>query len=253
MTETETVATSDATLNNSDAPTQDAPELVVPEAEPNAGEQAQETQSPPKDDADKMRRSMQRRIDKRTADLYAARAEKDQLAQRLAAIEARLQGTTEQEAPAVDPVALAREIATVERITERSNNVARDGEKRFSGEFRVALATVRDEAGELFHPSGKPTALGEAILDAEDPAGLLHYIGTNPDIASELQGLSAAAIGRRIGRIEAQMSAKPRQASSNAPRPHTPVKAAGGGPKDPATMSDAEFAAWRREQIKARS
>jgi hypothetical protein len=58
---------------------------------------------------------------------------------------------------------------------------------------------------------------------------------------------------RRIARLEATFDApKPAQASK-APKPLEPVKGATGGTKDPSLMSDSEFAAWRKAQIKARS
>ena len=244
MTTEETVAPEQT--QNAPEPTQTAPEVVTPEVEA-AADEAKPEESPKEDDAEKARRAMQRRIDKRTADLYRERAEKEQLAQRLSALEARVSGEPEQK-PAIDPVALAREIATIERVTERSNNVARDGEKRFGNEFRDALVTLQEEAGQLFHPNGRPTALGEAVLDAEDSAALLHYLGKHPDEAAELQGLSAAQLGRRIGRIEAQMSNKPQpKPVSNAPSPARPISANRSG-QDPASMSMADYKAMRKAQ-----
>lgn len=242
MTTEETVVPEQT--QNAPEPTQTAPEVVTPEVEAQAEPEAEE--SPKEDDAEKARRAMQRRIDKRTADLYRERAEKEQLARRLSALESRASGEPEQQS--IDPVALAREISAIERITEKSNSVAKDGEKRFAAEFRDALLAVQEEAGPLFHPNGRPTALGEAALDAEDPAGLLHHLGKNPDLAAELQGLSPAALGRRIGRIEAQMANKPQpKPVSKAPEPTRPISANRSG-KDPASMSMADYKAMRKAQ-----
>lgn len=233
---------------NAPEQTQTAPEVVTPEVEAQAADEAKQEESPKEDDAEKARRAMQRRIDKRTADLYRERAEKEQLAARLSALEARLGGEPEQQTPQIDPVALAREIATVEKITEKSNAVAKDGEKRFAGAFTEAVRAVTEEAGTLFLPNGKATALGEAILDADDPAGLLHHLGQNPDVAAELQGLSPAQLGRRIGRIEAQMASKPQpKPVSNAPAPARPISANRSG-QDPASMSMADYKAMRKAQ-----
>ena len=218
MTTEETVVPEQT--QNAPEPTEIAPEVVTPEVEAVA-----ETQPAPEDDAEKAKRSMQRRIDKRTADLYRERANNEQLTQRLSALESRLQSTPEQQAQ-VDPVALAKEIAAVERITEKSNEVAKTGRKLFGDEFSTSLATVVEEAGQLFQPSGKTTALGEAILDSEDPASLLHHLGQNPDLAAELSGLSAAALGRRIGKIESAMANKPPpKPVSRAPSPAKPLSA----------------------------
>lgn len=231
---------------NTPEPTQTAPEVVTPEVE--AVEQTDEQKAEStRDDADKARKSMQRRIDKRTADLYRERAQNEQLTQRLSALEARANGEPEPQAQAVDPVALAREISTVERITEKANGIAQDGEKRFKADFKDSLAAVVEEAGPLFNQRGLPTALGEAILDTEDPAALLHHLGQNPDLAAELSGLSAAQLGRRIGRIESSMATKPPKPVSGAPTPARPINAVRSA-SNPADMSMDEYRAMRKAQ-----
>lgn len=223
-TEPETVELA-PTLNTPE-PTQTAPEVVTPEVNEAKQDDEQKADASKEDDAEKARRAMQRRIDKRTADLYRERAQNEQLAQRLAALEGRISGEPEQQAKDVDPHALAREIATVERVTEKANSIAQDGEKRFKDGFRSALETVAEEAGPLFNQRGLPTALGEAILESDDAAALLHHLGTNPDLAAELNGLSPTQLGRRIERFEAQMKAKPQpKPVSKAPEPARPISA----------------------------
>lgn len=246
MTTEETVAPEQT--KNAPEQTQTAPEVVTPEVEAKQDQQA-DAESPKEDDAEKARRAMQRRIDKRTADLYRERAEKEHLAQRLAEIEARLSGQPEQKSEPVDPHALAREIATVEKVTEKANNVAAQGEKRFGEEFGRAIAAVTEEAGPLFDRKGLPTAIGEAVLDADDPAALLHHLGKNPDLAAELQNLSPAKLGRRILQIEGQMQAKPApKPVSGAPAPVKPIGASNGGAANPASMTMAEYKAFRKAQ-----
>lgn len=245
MSTEETVAP-EQTQNAPEA-AQTAPEVATPEVESEAKPDEQQA-DPAKDDAEKARRAMQRRIDKRTADLYRERAEKEQLAQRLAMLEARATGQQEQHHE-VDPIALAKQIATVERVTEKANRIADEGEKLFKGEFRAALNAVTEEAGALFDQRGLPTAIGEAILDADSPAKLLHHLGKNPDLAAELQGLSPAQLGRRIGRIEAEMNAKPAvKAVSKAPDPARPIGATRSGSNNLADMSMEEYVAARKAQ-----
>jgi hypothetical protein len=233
-----------AETQNQPDTTQTAPEVVTPEVD------TQQTEAPAEskeDDADKARKAMQRRIDKRTADVYRERAEKEQLQRELADLRARASGQPEQQTQQVDPYALAREIAQMEKVNDKANGIAKDGEKRFP-DFKDALVTVAEEAGQLFDSKGKPTAIGDAILDADDPAALLHYLGKNPDLAAELQGLSPAQLGRRIGRMEAQMSSSPQpKPVSKAPDPARPI-AATQSAKNPANMSMAEYEAMRRAQ-----
>lgn len=155
----------------------------------------------------------------------------------------------------VDPIKLAREIATVEKVTEKSNAVFGDGVKRFGKEdFGAAVQTVIQEAGPLFQPIapgaqiGKPTPLGEAILESEDAPSLIKFLAENPDVAAELEGLSPAQLGRKIGRIEAQMSAKPQpKPVSKAPQPAKPISASRGQPSLENASMD-EYIAMRKAQ-----
>lgn len=222
------------------------PEVANPEPEKTEAEAKPEATE---DERDKTLRRMERRINQKHAQAAAAEERARLAMERAQALEQRL---TQYEAPQqaeqskADPYELAREIAQIERITEKSNSVAREGEKRFPGEFGEAVRTVSEEVGALFDQKGKPTAVGEAILDAEDPAALLHYLGKNPDVAAELQGLSPAALGRRIGRIEASMAVKPNPVS-RAPEPARPIGARSAS-KSPESMSMEEYIAMRKSQ-----
>lgn len=223
------------------------PEVATPES--SAEEQGQQTEKPEADDSDKSLKRLQRRVDRVTAARYQAEARAQQLEEQLARFQQQAQ--PEGEAQQVDPYELAKQIATAERITERSNAVYRDGVKAHGDAFMQSVAAVQDEAGPLFDKRGLATPLGEAILDADKPADLLAYIGKNPDIAESLQGLSAAQLGRRIASIEAQM-VKPEPKASKAPLPLEPVKASGKVQKSPSEMTDAEFSAYRKAQIAKR-
>lgn len=234
-----------ATTQTTPEQTQPAPEVVTPETEQKPAEEAKPESE--EDQRDKTLRRMERRISQKHAQAAAAEARAQMLEQRLAQYESRESGQPEQQ-PTADPYELAKEIAAVERITEKANNIANDALKRYGDDFKTSLATVAEEAGQLFDQRGKPTAIGEAILDAEDPAALLHHLGQNPDLAAELNGLSPAALGRRIGRIEAQMSAKPApKPVSKAPEPARPISATRAS-VNPADMSQAEYEAYRRAQ-----
>ncbi len=219
----------------------ETPEVATPES--SAETQPDEPQEPEVDPRDKAVKSLNRRVDRITAARYQAEAraqqaaqESEQLRQRLAQYE---QGETPQPRQA-DPLALANEIATIREVTAKSNAVAKDGEKRFDG-FGKAVSVVIEEAGPLVVPIapgqsiGKPTPLGEAILDSEDPAAVLHYLGNNPDAAADLHGLTATQVARRIARIELEIGKAKEPKQSNAPKPITPVKSAA---KDDGGLSD---------------
>ncbi len=256
---TETPVTPDAVTENPASEQAAPPEVATPEA--NADEQPDEPQKPEDDPRDKAVKSLNRRVDRITAARYQAEAraqqaaqEAEQLRQRLAQYE---QGETPQPRQS-DPLALANEIATIREVTAKSNAIAKDGEKRFEG-FGKALSVVIEEAGPLVSPIqpgapiGKPTPLGEAILDADDPAAVLHYLGNNPDAAADLHGLTATQVARRIARIELEIGKAKEPKQSAAPKPIAPVKSVtrdDGGISD--SLSTEEWIRRRNAQVRGR-
>ena len=229
------------------------PEVATPESE--STEQAQQTDADADsgDGADKSITRMERRLGRVTAARYQAEAEARQLREQLARFEqqAQPQGEEQSQRQQVDPYRLAEEIATAKLVTDKSNSTFHDGVKTYGESFKASVANVIEEAGPLINERGFPTALGEAVLDSEKPAALLHYLGKNPDVAESLQGLTAAQLGRRIAAIEQKMTS-PEPRRSNAPPPLEPVKAGGKVQKAPSEMSDKEFAEYRRAQIAKR-
>lgn len=222
------------------------PEVANPESGTEV-EQNQSEQQESKDPADKTVQRLERRIGRVTAARYQAEAEARQLREQLARFEQQAQpeGDTQSQ-PQVDPYKLAEEIATAKQITERSNSTFQEGVKAFGEAFKASVSAVIDEAGPLINDRGLPTALGEAVLDSDKPADLLHYLGQNPDIAESLQGLSAARLGRRIEAIEREMKAAK---VSKSPAPLQPVTPKGAPvTKSETSMTDAEWYAARRKR-----
>lgn len=170
-------------------------------------------------------KALERRLGKRTADVYRERAAREQLETRLRELEQRL-NPQQPEQPQVDENVIetkAREIAQKALVTEKSNTVYQTGKKEFP-DFDASLETVIQEAGPLIDRSGFPTALGQVVLEADNPAAVLNYLGKNPDVASELADLSPTQLARRMVSIEAKATAKPQ--TSSAPKPLSPVKPA---------------------------
>lgn len=223
----------------------ETPEVANPEsgteAEPNQSEQQES-----KDPADKTVQRLERRIGRVTAARYHAEAEARQLREQLAQYQQQTQADEPQKAPQVDPYKLAEEIATAKQITDRSNSTFSEGVKAYGEAFKSSVSAVIDEAGPLINERGLPTALGEAVLDSDKPADLLHFLGQNPDIAESLQGLSAARLGRRIEAIERDMKTAK---VSKSPAPLQPVTPKGAPvAKAETSMTDAEWYAARRKR-----
>lgn len=207
-------------------------EPEIPATEATAQEVTPEVAAPETSDAaereepNKALQRMEQRISRLTAARYKAEARAEQAAAEAAQLRARFQQEQpQQQEQQQDPVALAREIAQVERVTEKANGIAKDGSTRFGDAFGKAVQTVAAEVGQMFEKSGKPTPLGEAILSSDDPAALIHHLGSNPDIAADLADLTPIQQARKLARIELDMS-KPRETKqSQAPKPITPARA----------------------------
>lgn len=252
-----TLETQDSTAPESQIPapaTTAQPAIVEAEATGDAAPEGDSTEAKPEKTAEQKELEYLRRKATK-ADRVGARLHQELQAerQRVAAYEARQpQDPQAKPQPAqVDPYELAREIASLEKITEKSNDVAKQGKTRFA-DFGTALSTVIDEAGPLIHGEGRlqghPTPLGEAILDAEDPPALLHFLGSNPALAEELDGLSPTQLGRRIERFEAQMKARPTKPVSQAPAPIKPI--AGGSAATNVDLDKADMATYKAARAK---
>lgn len=204
-----------------EVPANETPEVAEPESN-----QPEGNDEP--DPRDKTVKSLTRRVDRVTAARYQAEARAQQAEQEREALRQRLaQYEQPQEQPTgPDPIVLAKEIAKIERVTERANSIAKDGAARFEN-FKPALQTIAREAGPLFDQIGRPSPLFDAIRDADDPAAVLHHIGSDPDLAAEFADLTPAQMGRRVARIEAELSKPKEPPKSAAPKPIAPVKATG--------------------------
>lgn len=203
------------------------------------------------DDAEKALKKMQRRIDKRTADVYRERARAEQLERRLTELEAK-SGQTEpkQEDSKADPVALAKEIARVERFAEEAEKLVADGSKKHK-DFMPALKALADEVGPFVLPNGLPSPFMEAVREVADkPMELLYHLGKNPELAEELTGLSPLKLAKRLDRIEREMAEAGKTKTSSAPKPLAPVKGAAADSELGPGLSDAEWMRRREAQLK---
>lgn len=114
----------------------------------------------------------------------------------------------------------AQEIAHANSLIDKCNQLAARGGKEFS-DWADCLNALNEEVP-LLGQHSIPTPFMQEVLDADDPAALVRYLGQNPDIASELADLSPTKLARRLDRIERDMKQKPQP--SSAPAPIEPVK-----------------------------
>lgn len=153
---------------------------------------------------------------------------------------------------------LAPKIKEQETVIEQRRRVAEGLAKDWGQERFNALAADLDAAFDgLTDPRGQPKAAADAIFEADDPKGVIEYLA-DPDNAAEaaaIARMSAVQAGRAIAKLENKLEAKKttdKPKPSSAPEPIESDRGRGKIVNDPSTMSDAEFAAWRRRQIAQR-
>jgi len=80
---------------------------------------------------------------------------------------------------------------------------------------------------------------------------ILNHLGADLEEAERIASLSPVKMAMELTKLEYELRGKVKKISG-APEPITPVSGVKSSSKSPDKMTDAEFAAWRREQIKAR-
>lgn len=211
----------------------------------------------PQDERDKLIRKLERRIDRRSHAIGA----RDATIAELQAEVARLKGggalpaeVDDDDTPPqgrVDTEERARELAA--EMLEQRSIASRTRDMLEKGK---TLENFREVAGDVAEvlpfvdSKGKPTAFIRAVLDTDNPAALLHHIGTNDDVLESLQGLTPTQLGIRLGKLDAKLAAdKPAPARrSNAPTPLEPVSGRGNTARDERAMNDEEWRTWRLSQ-----
>lgn len=236
-------------------PEQQPAELAQPQTDAEQKPEAQ-TEAPDEDkglsEHDRLIRQQQRRIARLTAGRGAAQREVEILREQLAQLQQKPQGQEDDSTPDprdVDRLANERAESLVKQRTIQSKvqAVLASGSK-LDG-FDQAVNAVAEEVP-FTDRKGAPTPFVEAVLEADNPAALLHYLGQNPDEAAKFAGLSPAQTGRLLAKLEVQMEREAKAKTSAAPKPLEPVKPAASQEKDLADMSYAEFVKARKAQLK---
>lgn len=216
---------------------------IAPRDEPEA-DQSETPAESEEDGPAKTIKRLQRRIERLSAKVGGTARERDLLAQEREQLRAELstlkgEGGQAQESAgkSVEEIAeeKAREIVRSKALNERAADVLKAGNK-LDG-FEEALEALREEVP-FADRQKRPTPFFEALLDADNPAKLIHYLGTNPEEAAEFDGLSPAQIGRRLAKLEAKLGAEVK--TSQAPQPLKPVRptAVSSGPSDEDSIDD---------------
>jgi hypothetical protein len=234
------------TVENADKPTDPAP--VKSDAE--TAEEAKQ-------------RAIQKRFDKLTREKYEAKAKADFLEEIIRQQQQPQTGRQQDGKPT--KAKFANDEDFVEALTDwklaQRDHQFRDQEAQRTqqtvAQKRDALLAAAEEndgfdRDEFARKVPVTEVMASAILDSDIGAKLVIHLNANPDEAKRIALLPPARQAAELGKLEAKLLTAPAP-KSNAPKPISPVGNSPVSSKDPSQMSDAEFANWRRQQIKNRS
>lgn len=232
-------------------PASDGPlsEETLQEAE----EKADEPEEKPK------RTRFQERIDKLTADKYAAEREARALRDRLDTLEQRERPPIDEDDFEAQESERLRRVFEEERKWEAGKDIERkqvEAQQARQELFRAKLDAAReripdlDSSIEQFARLPVTPESAEIIADSPKAAELAHYLGRHPDVAYEIANMSPAMQGRAIAQIENRVSLPQKRVSSAPPPPAKLQPSAAPQEKSPEEMTAAEYLKWRQAQWK---
>jgi len=254
---TETIAAPGAAAETAPDVKVETPEVTTPDADESAKQQPEADPIKALEQRlEKERARMERRIDRKHAEAAQAKERVRYLEEQLqrAQTQQPQEGEQTQQRQAspddIDRMAdqRAQEIVQARELQKRVGSILEQGKAipdfdRLCNDLNAEIA---------FYDKGKPSAFLEAVMDSDKPHALLAHLGQNPDIAEELNGLSPAQLGRRLARIEADLTAKPEGPKpSKAPKPLEPVKGSA-TTGEPNPKDTAAWIAWRNKQTTRR-
>jgi len=88
--------------------------------------------------------------------------------------------------------------------------------------------------------------VAQSIFETDNPAEISYFLGQNPEKAVAIAQMSPIKRAIELGRIEGTMKVNTKQ-TTQAPPPIKPVGSGGSVEKSPATMTNAEYRLWSRQ------
>jgi len=230
-------------------------EVAQPDATKEADQSKDEGDKPKLTPEQKTIRDLQRRVERLNGKVGGASRERDLLQQHVEELTARLNREATQEegeptrpAPKQDLNALVdqrvAETVKAKELNAKADALLKAGAK--TAGFDDALQVVRSEIP-LMDRSGRPTAFLEALLESDASAALVMYLGSEPEEAAELANLNPVQLGRRLGKLEAQLQGG-KVKTSKAPAPIEPIGTH--GTKQAVNLNSASMADYEAQRAK---
>lgn len=237
------------------------------EAETTKPEQPPETE-------EQRKSKYQRRIDRKNAEIAAARTEARLYKERLEQLEAQARPQPQRVAgaPTLDQFdnfedyMSARVAFEAEKVVEtrlsrvqqaEAERKAQEAQSRVLTSWQDKQAAAADKYADFEEVVGGSDApvtpsMSQAIVESDHGADIAYYLAQHPDEARRIAQLSPIRQVAEVGKLEIKVSAPPPKQVTQAPPPIVPAGSKAKAEKDPSQMTDAEFAQWRRKQIAQR-
>lgn len=253
----------------------DQPEIIEEPAE------IVEPEPQPEPEEEKVPKGAQKRIDQITREKYEERRARERADAELAAIKRELEQlkqkppepakTLPNGAPDPDKYPAGRydpdylEAVTDYKVQQRFE--AQQAQQQ-AAQRQQSIGAMEAKAQEAYpdyqeatqeflnHPLARVPQFREILIDSENPAELSYFLGKNPQELDAISQMTPTQAIRYIGKLEAKISSTPTEPEkkpvSAAPKPIAPLVSAKTTvvTKDPAKMTMAEYAEYRRNQAK---
>ena len=250
-----------AQVENSDSPPESTEaETTKPETPPETEEQRKS--------------KYQRRIDRKNAEIAAARTEARLYKERLEQLEAQARQPQQRAAgaPTLDQFdnfedyMSARVAFEAEKVVEtrlsrvqqaEAERKAQEAHHRVLTSWQDKQAAAADKYADFEEVVGGSDApvtpeMRQAIVESDAGADIAYYLAQHPEEAKRIAQLSPIRQIAEIGKLELKASAPVVKRPTATPPPVSPIGAKAKAEKDPSQMTDLEFAKWRKAQIAQR-
>jgi hypothetical protein len=235
----------------------------APPAEPE-GDQPEKKDETPEQAAKREGRRFERRLDKAYRKAAEAQARSELLEKQLSELRQPKapEGAPKLEDFDYDPEKYATakaEFAKKQAVTENEEKQRTERTKLYRDKILSDWEEKVDKASDKienfdanFAMKLKPeTPFFEAMMEAENGAEILHYLGSHPKEAQRISALQPVSQVREIGKLEAKLAAKPAEPKtpSKAPAPIAPLSGAAQVTTD-VPSDDDDTADWIRKRQK---
>lgn len=206
----------------------------------NEGVDVEQTDSAPVAEEAPKEDGFQKRINKVTADKYTEKRRADAAEDELAKLRAATPATVskaptleefDHDEEAFNLASIKHQVAEAVKSerqalqAEAQQGTAAEAQRTFNE--RIVAMNKPDFADVANAVPQLPAGVADALVQSENGAELIYHLGTHLDMADKLANMSPTQAMMELGRISANMSAKPDVKTSAAPDPIEPISSGG--------------------------